>query len=174
MIGGWKTKIILLASFVILINFVTKGVLLELLIPRLEENKGDLLCFLGGFMFSPTAGRIGPLWILYPSGDDALFATGMTIVTVAIIRGVLKSKSWKIKILAITVSWLSWWSVFKMIGFVLILFSGKEVATCVEYMSLGGFSIPYSIFDPIFIIGFVIAVVSFVGLIWSFKKEKKV
>ena len=109
---GWKTILILVLTFFLLLNGLTKGALLNFILPHKEEIVARTLCLVGGFIANPFF-QVGSLKIPYPSSDDAIFATVMVgVFTYLVLRHAIKD----IKKLLILV-FIFWWIFFSLSSF---------------------------------------------------------
>lgn len=166
---NWKMMLVLIIFLFILGDWITGGALTQMLFPFWEANKSSILCSTGGFLFNPVAGKIGDVYLAYPSGDDALFAVLGASAVIFLTRGKILYGSWKKKIFVIVTLWLIFWFVFKYFGYFLILQSGMPVGQCVEEINIAGMVIPYDIFNILFYIGAALAGIGLIKLVWKYR-----
>lgn len=166
---NWKLMVIAIIFIFILGNFVTNGLLLKTLMPFWEGNKSLIFCNAGSFLFAPVLFWIGDIPIPLVTGDDAIVSSALVSVVVFLTRGKILSGSLKKKILVILGLWLVFWVAYKFVGYSLIKMSGMPLEQCAENIVLGSYSIPYHIFDIVFYVGAIIAVVGLVKLVWKYK-----
>jgi len=136
---------------------------------------GKFLCYVGGFIGNPFT-KIGDHYVpLILTTDDIIIGSAISGFLIWHFLKNKFNKLWKL-ILVMLILVIVFAYLYRMIGVIMIYFAETRygMSGCAEGISLPhGIKIEYSWYSPLFMIGFVFALISLVGIIFKMRNRIK-
>lgn len=162
---GLKIIIILVAVVLLALIGMTGGAFLDLILPNSQGVIGHGLCFSGGFIVNPLFDVSG-IQIPLPQADDIIISL---FITMPVLFYFFRGQSWKRILIIFFVFMVLILIGYKLLGLMLVGIAEQSygMTDCINTISIGGLPIiQYSWFSPLFVLGFIFALIAlFAGII---------
>jgi len=174
-----KLLVLIIAVILLTVNGLTHNRMFylfkQILFPYKDSIIGEFLCKVGGFIGNPFT-KIGDHYIpLILTTDDIIIGSAISgFLTWHFLKNRF-NKLWKL-ILVMLILVIAFAYLYRMIGVIMIYFAETRygMSGCAEGISLpNGIKIEYSWYSPLFMIGFVFALISLVGIIFKMRSKIK-
>ena len=168
---GIKTAILGFLALFLILNFLSAGRVLAFLLPSADLILGNMFCVLAGNLVNPVI-DLGIIKLSYPTVNDLAYVGLPAFLFSFIILRIKKEwHDYKHIILVYLTMFGILFLCEKALGlwFLFISENSYGLKNCATYMDFMGQDVPYSLLNPLFLLGFLLLIIGVVSAIIKLK-----